>query len=330
MRSDAVLLVLDEKLPGCSAAVGIDGVVAWSGSRGLANLTTGEQLTATTVYDIGSVSKQFTATAALLLEIDGELALTDTVADHLAGLPAWAGRVTIEQLIHHTSGIPEYLGLLRYRGVTNAQPLTQAETVKALYQVKDLHFEPGEYFEYSNSNYLLLAEIVAVTSGRPLPRFLQERVFRPLGLGMVMDPARKVAGKAVSYEDGARGPEPFVGLWQDFGARGVLSSIGDLVRWADNYRTGTVGGQRLLDAQIMSKPVRGNADSSIDTRSHYGAGIVVQDDRSLVHSGGSDGFRTLFVVLPDQHTTVAVSCNYSKLAPEPLENMHKQLREIWS
>jgi len=104
--------------PGCSAAVGIDGKVAWTGVRGLANLAAGAQITTDTVFDIASVSKQFTATAILLLVESGKLTLDDALSQYVPDLPAWSDKVTVAQLMHHTSGIPDYVGLLQEQGVS--------------------------------------------------------------------------------------------------------------------------------------------------------------------------------------------------------------------
>ena len=175
--------------PGCSAAVGIDGEVVWTGARGLADLETGAEITKDTTFDIASVSKQFTATAILLLAKDGKLSLDDSLANHVPGLPAWAETVTVAELMHQTSGIPDYIGLLEDAGYEYSDPTTQEQAVQALANAPELQFEPGNRFDYSNSNYLLLAEIVQWVSGQPLPAFLSAEVFKPLDLAMVMDPS---------------------------------------------------------------------------------------------------------------------------------------------
>jgi CubicO group peptidase (beta-lactamase class C family) len=195
-RSEAVLSrLLRADLPGCSAAVGVRGTVVWAGARGVADLATGEQLVPDTVFDIASVSKQFTATAILLLAGDGKLSIGDTVAEHLSGLPEWAGRVTVAELMRHTSGIPDNVELLRGRGYSLSQRVTQAQIVREVAAVPVLRFAPGQRFEYSGSNYVLLAEIVRGVSGTALPPFLRERIFGPLGLDMVLDPDGMIAGK---------------------------------------------------------------------------------------------------------------------------------------
>jgi CubicO group peptidase (beta-lactamase class C family) len=314
-RSDAALWAMGrDDQPGCAAAVGRNGRVVWSGARGVADLDSGRPITSETVFDIGSVSKQFTATAVLLLAAEDRLSVDDTVAEHLSGLPGWAERVSIEQLMHHTSGIPDYIDLLLGAGHDLADRTTQAQAVQALGTVR-LGFVPGSRFEYSNSNYLLLAEIVHRVSGQRLPDFLTDQVFEPLDLDMVMDKVAAIPGKATPYTLDTPNPStpgaPVAGGsgWAQVGSGGIQTTPVELVRWADNYRTGRVGGQDLLDAQL--------ADAVDDDQgSRYGAGIARRPDGTLLHSGGWDGFVAHFQVSPDRKLAVAVTCNTDKPDPE--------------
>jgi CubicO group peptidase (beta-lactamase class C family) len=302
--------------PGCSAAVGIEGRVVWAGARGVADVASGAPLTQATVFDIASVSKQFTATAVLLLATDGRLTVTDPLARHLDGLPAWLGRVTLSQLIHHTSGVPEYGELLISQGHALTERTTHAQAVRGIAAVPRPRFAPGTRYEYSNSNYVLLAEVVRAASGTPLPEFLAARVFGPLDLAMTLDPVGAVKGKAASYE----GDAPVAWPWQQVGDGGVQTTPTELVRWADNYRTGRLGGRALLAAQLAD-PV------DIDARARYAAGIVMHPDGGLSHNGGWAGYRSAFRVSPDRHTAVAVACNAAELTPELIA---EQLGNIWS
>lgn len=158
--------------PGCSAAVGVEGKVIWSGVRGIADLASGAKITTDTVFDIASVSKQFTATAILLLVEAGKLTLDDPISQYVPELPDWAQTVTVEQLMHQTSGIPDYVALLAARGYQVSDRTIEAEARQALAAAPELQFKPGTRFDYSNSNYLLLGEIVHRASGQPLPEFL--------------------------------------------------------------------------------------------------------------------------------------------------------------
>ncbi|MCW6005926.1 beta-lactamase family protein [Micromonospora sp. CPCC 205371] len=308
---------LTTDMPGCSAAIGVDGQVVWTGTRGVANLETKAPLTADTVFDIGSVSKQFTATAVLLLAGSGALALKDPVSDHVDGLPAWARQVSVDELIHHTSGIPDYVALLEAQGHALTERTTQDQAVRAIAGTKALRFRPGSRFEYSNSNYLLLAEVVRHASGESLPQFLRERVFAPLRLAMTMDPVTPIPGKATSYSGGQVADS----RWEQVGDGGVQATPSELVRWADNYRTGELGGAPLLAAQLAD-PVPSDLGQGMD----YAAGIIVGDDGTLLHAGHWAGFRTAFEIRPDRHTAYAVSCNSADLDPLAVV---ADLRSVW-
>lgn len=315
--------VLDEAIkpdqPGCSAAVGMDGNVAWTGARGIANLATGAEITTATVFDIGSTSKQFTADAILLLVQAGKLALSDPSSQHVSGLPEWATSVTVAQLMHHTSGIPDYLGLLE---TEFTEPSTQDDALKAIAAVPKLEFEPGSKFDYSNSNYLLLAEIVRQVSGKPLPDFLSAEIFQPLGLAMVMTEKPNVPNKAVSYRKSDSGKyEVDDSPWEEIGDGGIQTTPTELVRWADNYRTGKVGGQTLLAAELA-----GAVETQPGGKTRYGAGIEVHADGALDHNGSWAGFRTQFWISEDRHTSLAVSCNTESQDPAPIA---KSLRHLW-
>lgn len=140
-----------------------------------------EPMSTDTIVDIGSTSKQFTATTIVLLQQKSKPnALDDTLATFLPDLPDWAADVTLRQMIHHTSGIPDYIALLLGEGFDYADVTTDADTLDVLGQVTELDFEPDDHFEYSNSNYFLLGEVVTAVTGESLGDFLAAEVFKPL------------------------------------------------------------------------------------------------------------------------------------------------------
>ncbi|WP_108924362.1 serine hydrolase domain-containing protein [Mycobacterium montefiorense] len=308
--------------PGCSAAVGSKGNIVWAGVRGLADTATGDRITPDTLFDIGSVSKQFTAAAILLLNDAGKLTLDDPLAQHMPEFPKWASTVTIAELIHQTSGIAEYEGLLAKQGFGANDRTTQDQAVQALAAVPQLNFKPGSQFGYSDSNYLLLGEIAHRVSGEPLPQLLRAEIFGPLGLGMVVDPVGQIPHKAVSYTGGSDGYRVTTSAWEQIGDGAIQATSGQLVKWADNYRTGRVGGPRLLDEQLS-----GAVEIGPGIPVHYGAGIYIKADGSLDHDGASTGFVTAFRVSKDRLTSVAVSCNTDDQIPEALAD---SIAKLWT
>jgi CubicO group peptidase (beta-lactamase class C family) len=311
--------------PGCSAAVGVDGKVAWTGVRGVANLATGAAISTDTVFDIASVSKQFTATATLLLVETGKLTLSDPVSQYVPDLPAWAARVTIVEMMHHTSGIPDYVGLLQDQGYQYSDRTTETDALQALAGATELTFNPGTRYEYSNSNYLLLGEVVHRVSGQPLPDFLSTQIFQPLGLTMVLDPVGRIPAKALSYtKSGKRNQGEYQvadSPWEQVGDGGIQTTPTQLVRWGDNYRTGKVGGQTLLDAQLA-----GAVETEPGGGDRYGAGIIALANGTLDHDGAWAGFLTAFRVSSDRRSTLAISCNVDKQDPEAMAD---SLERIW-
>jgi CubicO group peptidase (beta-lactamase class C family) len=304
---------IDDAAPGCSAAVGVNGTVVWTGVRGLADLSTDAAITTDTVFDIASVSKQFTAAALLLLVDADKLTLDDPVSQHLPELPSWAGTVKVGQLMHQTSGIPDYVGLLEAQGFQFVDHTTEEQALQAVAALPKLKFAPGSQFEYSNSNYLLLGEIVHRVAREPLPQFLAEQIFRPLGLAMVLDPTGQTPGKAIAYESDSDDYHAETSGWEQVGDGGIQTTPTQLVGWADNYRTGRVGGPELLRAQLSGAVL---TDSGGGDR--YGAGIFLLANGTLDHDGEWGGFVSALRVSKDRTTSVAISCNTDEQDPETL------------
>ena len=328
-RSETLLAdVLAPHEPGCSVAVGVDGEVVWAAARGVADVDTGRPLTTGTTFDVASVAEQFTATAVLLLEQDGVLTLADPASRWLPGLPAWAQQVTLDHLVHHTSGIPDYVDDLEAAGVRATDRTTQEQAVAAVAAHAELPRPPGA-FAYSRSDYLLLAEVVRAVSGQPLADFLAERVFGPLDLAMAVDPA--AADPDVTGPSSARGHlrDTATGPWRVAGSRlqrvgdgGLRATPSELVRWADEYRTGRLGGEELLAARLADPaPVNGTLD--------HGAGVFVTRGGALEHTGGWAGFASAFRVSADRHTALAVSCNGDEPGTADIERVWRVLPGVW-
>ena len=310
--------------PGCSAAVAQQGQVVWQGAQGLADLRSKTAITPDTVFDIGSVSKQFTAAAILLLRDAGELRLQDPLANYLPSFPDWSNKTTLDHLMHHTSGIPAYEPLLQDQGFELTDRTTQRQAVQALAGVRKLDFPPGSQWTYTNSNYVLLAEVVRRVTGRNLPRYLKTKVFDPLELKMVVEPTAAIPGKALSYQGSPSQFDVVDYQWDQVGPGSIQSTPTDLARWGDNYRTGEVGGPRWLDA-VVEGAVKGPLGLDGDT-ARYGAGIIEDQDGSIGHSGIWEAFFTGFWVSPDRATSFAFSCNKDT----DISAMLTSLRSIWS
>ena len=181
-RVDQIFSGFGKDTPGCALAVVRDGGIAYSKGYGMASLEHGVPITPQTVFDIGSTAKQVTAAAVLLLAQDGKLSLDDDVRKHIPEIPDYGTPVTLRHLLHHTSGIRDYIALLQLGGVNFEDVATDADGLAAIARQKNLDFSPGDEHSYSNSGYFLLSLIVERASGKTLRDFAQERIFTPLGM----------------------------------------------------------------------------------------------------------------------------------------------------
>ncbi len=281
------------ELPGCSAAIAVRGELVWAKARGLADLASATPLTTSTRFDIASISKQFTATAVLLLQRDGLLSLTDPVSQHIAGLPRWADETTLDALMHHTARLPDYWIELDREGIGFREVADQAITLAAIGRERDR--EPGEGYFYSNSHYVLLATVVENVSGQSLPDFLQARVFGPLDLDMTLAPTLLAPDIATSYEVDLSIQQ---GAWSAYGHTGIITTPSALALWGDEYR----------DGEIVREDYATGAITDNDG-ARYGAGIFLNDDGTLSHSGRWGGYLSNFRVSVDRQVVMAVACN---------------------
>lgn len=280
-------------LPGCSAAIAVRGELVWANARGLADLESSTPLTTSTRFDIASISKQFTATAVLLLQRDGLLSLSDPVSLYVGGLPRWADEVTLDALMHHSARLPDFRIALEDRGLGFTTDVDQQTTLVTIARERDR--EPGEGYYYSNTHYVLLAAVVESVSGQSLNDFLQERVFGPLDLDMVIAPTQLGDGIATSYEVDLAVQR---GAWAAYGHTGIITTPIDLALWGDEYRDGEI----VADDFAIGAITDGDG-------AHYGAGIYLNDDGTLSHSGRWGGYLSNFRVSVDREVVMAVACN---------------------
>lgn len=324
LRSDTWLSDATRGLKaGCSAAAAVDGTVVWAAADGLADIDAGRSLTTTTRFDIADAGHQFIATSILLLAEDGRLRVTDPLSGHLSGLPAWAEQVTLSQLLHQNSGVPAVQVVLSDAGFTGVNPATEQDALQ-LVNYLPARFTPGAFFESNDTNYLLLAEVAQAVSGQSMPTLLRSRVFAPMSVDIAVRP-QDPGEVATAYGTvlGQLQPSAPNGLF--LAGRGLMfASPSELVRWADNYRTGTVGGPELPAAATRDTVPIGPKPGVPS----FGAGIYVRSDGSLEVDGPTPGGETYLSVSPDRHTAVAFSCNQQD-RPDLWDRRISDLRQIW-
>ncbi len=305
--------------PGCTAGVYRGGQIVHKGAYGLANLDHDVRLTPGSVFHVASVSKQFTATAILLLAEDGKLSLDDEVRKFIPELPDFGERITIRHLAHHTSGIRDQWDLLGLAGWRYSRDLISDDDVlQMLSRQKDLNFKPGERHLYSNSGYTLLAIVVSRASGRSFREFTTERIFKPLG--MVNTHFRDnfnevVKGQAYGYARAGTGFRLSVTNFDTAGATSLLTTVEDLAKWHANFDTPVVGDERVA-AALLTRGVL-NDGRRID----YAVGISHGTYRgvpTVSHGGADAGYRAIFLRFPERKVGVAVMCNLASANPTQL------------
>ena len=304
--------------PGCALGVYRDGRMLYSRGYGLANIADATPITPKTIFDIGSTSKQFTATSIILLAQQGKLSLDDDVRRFIPELPRYQKTITIRHLLHHTSGIRDYIGLLTLGGVDISGRATAKQTLDAIVRQKALNFEPGTEHLYSNSGYFLLSQIVERVSRKSMRAFAEENIFRPLGMTSTHyrdDHSIPLPGGATSYSPTPSGFNINLSKWEQTGDGAVNTTVEDLLRWDNNFYDPKVGGPRLLEELHRT----GKLDDG--TALTYAAGLTVDQFRglkSVSHGGAWMGFRAELQRFPDQRFSVATLCNVANSNPTAL------------
>jgi CubicO group peptidase (beta-lactamase class C family) len=302
--------------PGCAVGVYQDGRTLYEGAFGLANLEHGVPIDPhRSVFNIGSVAKQFTAASILLLVQDGKVRLDDDVRKYLPELPNYGRVITIDHLLSHTSGLRDYADLAWAKRTSYWAYLTEQDVLDLIVHQRTLNFAPGSKFTYSNTGYVLLSIIVRRVSGKPLPVFANERIFAPLGMtqtGFADAPGQVTPHRAFGYaftsdtSFEARSVRTVV-----TGDSKLYTTLADLAKWQRNFDDPKVGGTELI--RQLEQPAVLTDGSRID----YARGLYVYDAgsgfrglRTVTHSGGTwDGYRADVMRLADHKYSTVVLCN---------------------
>jgi D-alanyl-D-alanine carboxypeptidase len=306
---------------GLSAEVSQGVKVEWAGGFGLADIADKAPATAQTVYQIGSITKTFTAALVMQLVQAHKLGLSDHLGQFVPGLP-YGQKVTIAELLDHTSGIPDYLNsrpsLLGADcpspsgSAAKCPPLSPAQVVRWL-AARPLEFSPGTQFSYSDSNFYLLGLVIERVTGQAYSPYLAAHVLRPLGLSHTgpCPPAMHPPAQAQGYADsiGLGIPEAFGNVPTDseaFSAGELFSTAGDLTRWANDLGSGRVVAPGTYKKMATPAPLPGGVSAP------YGHGLVlspVDGQPSVGHDGGTPGFSSVVFHLPGPDLNIAVCFN---------------------
>ena len=298
--------------PGCAVGVAAGGKPVLLKAYGMADLEHDVPNTAETIFESGSLAKQFTAMAILLLAKDGKLSLDDQVRKYIPELPDYGVPLTIRHMLTHTSGLRDWGSVASIAGAPRtSRAYTHGHVLDIVSRQKSLNFPPGTHYSYSNTGYNLSAIIVARLSGMSFAEFSKRRIFEPLGMTSTQwrdDHQRIVKRRAIAYratDAGYRIEMPFENV---HGNGGLLTTVGDLLKWNENYVHPIVGDAAL----VAEQQTKGRFN---DGREHaYALGLRVDTLRGVTnvsHSGSTAGYVTHLNRFPDAHLSVAVLCNVS-------------------
>ena len=291
--------------PGCSLGIVLEGRLIYEHGYGMANLEHDIPISPETVFRIASVSKQFTAMSLLLLEQDGALSLDDDIRKYIPDMPDYGRPISIRHLVQHSSGIRDYEGFTTFLGIAYEDTYIKQEVMDLLARQKTLNFAPGERYLYSNSGYLLLGDIVERVSGKTLRQFVDERIFRPLGMRVSLirdDHTEMVEHRASGYaplEDG--GFRIAESHYDMVGDGSVFTTVSDLYRWDQNFYHQEIGGKKVAKAQHETLVLNDGRKMG------YAAGLEIGAYgglRFVAHSGSWVGFKAQLLRFPKQRFSV--------------------------
>jgi CubicO group peptidase (beta-lactamase class C family) len=295
-----------------------DGKILLDKGYGFANLEWEIPNTPTTKFRLGSITKQFTAASILLLEERGKLKVEDPVKKYMPDAPAAWDKITIFNLLTHTSGIPNFTSFPEYRD-TEAAPTTPEKLV-ARFRDKPVDFEPGTKGNYSNSGYVLLGYLVEKISGQSYSDFVQQNIFTPLGMkdsGYDSNSAI-IDHRAAGYSRGKDGPvnAGFIHMTIPFSAGALYSTTEDLLRWE----------QWLFGGKLLKPESQAKMTTPFKEDYAFGLDVTTKDGhKRLHHGGGIEGFNTSLTYFPDDKLVVAVLANLNGPFAEQIGNQLSQV-----
>ena len=315
-RVDQLMAAYDgDVVPGAVVGVIRGGQLVFARAYGMANITHGIPFTTETVTNIGSVSKQFTAFAIAVLAERGKLSLHDEVRDHISELPAFDQPVTLRHLLNHTGGYRELYNTLPLEGWHSEDEISREAVVLLVQRQPELQNAPGSEFNYNNTGYILLADVVEQVTGEPFPEWMEVNVFGPLGMDHTTIKAERgqvIPNSSQGYVTSEEGGYREAGdLDASYGSGGIYTTVGDLAKWLGNFHDARVGGPQVM-ARMVERGVLTDGDT-ID----YALGLGVGEYRGLrqiSHSGADIAHRAQLIYYPELNAGVAFLSNNSSFS----------------
>jgi CubicO group peptidase (beta-lactamase class C family) len=303
--------------PGAAVAVAKDGKIIFEKGYGSAEMEYSIPITPSTVFHIASVSKQFTAFAILLLEKEGKLSIHDDIRKYIPEVPDFGKVITLDHLLHHTSGLRDQWELLAMAGWRLDDNITTAQILRLVSRQKELNFNPGDQMTYCNTGYTLLAEIVARVSGMSFADFTRTFIFEPLKMTHTFfydDCEKLVVNRAYSFYADSTGYKKSNLNYSTVGATSLFTTAPDLCLWAMNFENPVVG-KEIMD-KMAERGVLHNGDT-IDYAMGQSAGVY-KGLKYFAHGGADAGYRTQLFRIPGERFSVNVLSNLASFNPGAL------------
>ncbi len=311
-KVDQAAAQLYKDTPGAVVGVFKGGQVVFVKGYGAADLTYGMPFTTETPTNIGSSSKQFTGFALALLASRGKLSLDDDVRKHIPELKDFGKKITVRNLLTHTTGYREFINTLLIEGrqILEGDYIAPDEAIKVINRQPTLQNDPGAEFNYNNTAFSLATVVVERVTGRPFAEWMREEVFLPLGMTKTWvraNPGQIIPGRSVGYIAGDFGFREVRDLHAASGAGGIYTTPGDVAKWLGNLKSGKLGGQAVI--KELTTPFVLNDGKP----SNYGYGVFVDTNRGLKrwqHGGNDVAHSSTFVYYPDLDEGYVVFSNY--------------------
>ena len=284
--------------PGCAVGVSLAGAEVLRAAWGMADLEHHVALTPDSVLEAGSVSKQLTAAAVLLLVEQGKLSLSDPVRKYIPELPDYGTPITVDHLLHHTSGLRDWSSIVQAAGwPRSTREYSNAWVIYIASHQKTLNYKPGDEWSYTNTGYNLLAILVQRVSGKSLAEFTHDNIFSPLGMQATSwrdDFQRIVPNRAIAYEQVNGSEQQLMPFENAYGNGGLLTTVGDLLRWNDRFSAPKIGDSSFVKSEL--EPGHLNDGRPL----FYAAGLFLTEHdgaREISHSGATAGHGSVSILI---------------------------------
>jgi CubicO group peptidase (beta-lactamase class C family) len=312
--------------PGCALGIIQNGELIYGRGYGLANMEYDIPNSESSVFRIGSTSKQFTAACIVLLAEQGKLDLDNSLDQFFPEFPAYAQNITVRNLLNHTSGIRDYLTISYLKGYGDDEYYQDEDIMKWLISQRELNFTPGDEFLYSNSGYWLLGQIVNKVSDMNMAEFAEKEIFKPLGMSNTHfhnDHNRIVKNRASGYVPTGKDSYQISMTTLDMiGDGGIFTSIADIKKWDDAYYNNEVLSKEFWNMMTEQRPLNNGG------KNEYASGLILGEYKgykTISHGGAFVGFRAELLRFPEERLTIAIFANRGDADPS---GMARQLADI--